>query len=243
MRARVVVATFCTALFAQQPTLPTFDVASIKPSLDPPGSVVAIYESKSGINAKNVTLKRCVRGAYHVPESQIAGGPKWADQDRYNIEAKTTTPSGDHELMAMLQTLLADRFQLVLHREQRPTAGYRLIPAKGGLKAKASSPDQNSVGHSSRGHIETQGCSMSELAFKLAEVLQQAVVDATGIAGRFDFKLDWTPDELQAKQPSAESTSPSIFTALQEQLGLRLEAGKVPAEILVIDSAVKPSAN
>ena len=80
---------------------------------------MGIFESKGRISAKNVTLKRCVRGAYDLPEPQIIGGPKWVDQDRYYIEAKATVPAGDHELMLMLQTLLADRFKLVLHREQR----------------------------------------------------------------------------------------------------------------------------
>jgi uncharacterized protein (TIGR03435 family) len=214
--------------------------------------VAGIFESKGRISAKNVTLKRCVRGAYDIPEPQIVGGPKWVDQDRYYIEAKAAGPAGDHELMLMLQTLLADRFKLVLHREQRAMPGYRLVLAKGGLKAQASAPDGNSVGHSGRGHIDAQGCSMAQLALKLSEAVQRPVLDATGVAGKFDLKLEWTPDDMQAKPPSSEqrvgnaleaSAAPSIFVALQEQLGLRLEPWKVPAEVLVIDSAEKPSEN
>jgi uncharacterized protein (TIGR03435 family) len=236
----------CAALLAQQAAVPAFEAATIKPSLDPPGSVVGIFESKGRINAKNVTLKRCMRGAYDVPEPQIAGGPKWADQDRFDIEAKATVPAGDHELMQMLQTLLADRFKLVFHREQRVIPGYSLVLGKGGLKARASAPDRGSVGHSQRGRIEAEGCTMAQLAFKLSEALHQPVSDATGVPGRFDLKLEWAPDDMKAKPPSGDTPEPggpSIFVALQEQLGLKLESSKVPAEVLVIDSAEKPSAN
>ena len=243
----------CATLFAQQAAgPPAFEVASIRPSLEPPGSVVGIFESKGRISAKNVTLKRCVRGAYDLPEPQIIGGPKWVDQDRYSIEAKATVPAGGHELMLMLQTLLADRFKLVLHREQRTISGYRLVLGKGGLKAQASAPDRGSVGQSQRGRIEAEGCTMPQLALKLAEVLHQPVLDATGVTGKFDLKLEWTPDDMQARPPSADphagnapdaGTGPSIFAALQEQLGLKLESGKVSAEVLVIDSAEKPSEN
>src|SRR3974390_1575123 len=93
----------CATLFAQQPAGPlAFEVAAIKPSLDPPGSIVGIFESKGRISAKNVTLKRCVRGAYNIPEPQIIGGPRWVDQDRYDIEAKANAAAGDHDLMLML---------------------------------------------------------------------------------------------------------------------------------------------
>jgi uncharacterized protein (TIGR03435 family) len=246
-----VLVSFC--LFAQQATgPPAFDVASIKPSPDPPGSLAGIFESKGRINAKNVTLKRCVRGAYDVPEPQIMGGPKWVDQDRYYIEAKAAAPAGDRELMLMLQTLLTDRFKLALHRERRAIPGYRLACAFSPPFPRASAPDGGSVGHSGRGRIDAEGCTMAQLALKLSEVLHRPVLDATGVAGKFDLKLEWMTDDMQAKPPSADQRAgnapeagagPSIFAALQEQLGLKLESGKVPAEVLVIDSAEKPSEN
>src|SRR6516225_10319988 len=146
VRISGVLVSFCAILFAQQAAAPpAFEVASIKPSLDPPGSVVGIFESKGRISAKHVTLKRCVRGAYNVPEPQIIGGPKWVDQDRYYIEAKAAVPASDHELMLMLQTLLADRFKLVLHREQRAIPGYRLVLGNRGLKVQASAANRDSV--------------------------------------------------------------------------------------------------
>src|SRR5579862_1289099 len=117
MRLGVPVA-LCVSLLGQQAANPLqFDVASIKPSTEPTGRVVGIFESPGRISAKNVTLKRCVRGAYNLPESQIVGGPKWIEQDRYNIEAKAPSAAGDRDLMVMLQALLADRFELALHRE------------------------------------------------------------------------------------------------------------------------------
>src|SRR5262252_4706730 len=92
-----ILVSFCATVFAQQASPLAFEVASIKPSLDPPGSVVGIFESKGRISAKNVTLKRCMRGAYNVPEPQIVGGPKWVNQERYYIEAKAASPAGDSE--------------------------------------------------------------------------------------------------------------------------------------------------
>ena len=241
---------FCAILFAQRAAgPPAFEAASIKPSSDPPGSS-GIFESKGRINAKNVTLRRCVRGAYDVPEPQVLGGPKWVDEDRYYIQATAGGPAGDHDLMLMLQTLLADRFKLVLHREQRAIPGFRLVLGKGGLKAQASAPGRDSFGNSRRGRIDAEGCTMAQLALKLSEVLHRPVLDATEVTGKFDFKLEWTPDDMQAKPLSGDQHSgstpdsgPSIFAALQEQLGLKLESGKVPAEVLVIDSAEKPSEN
>ena len=108
-------------------------------------------------------------------------------------------PAGDHELMLMLQRLLADRFELVLHREQRSIPGYRLVLGKGGLKARASAPDRDSIGQSQRGRIEADGCTMAQLALKLAVSLHQPVLHATDVTGKFDLKLECTPDDMQAK--------------------------------------------
>jgi len=222
---------------------PAFEAASIKPSTAEPGSGSGIPSRKGSISARNVTLKRCIRGAYDVEESQIVGGPKWVDEDRYDIDAKAAGPAGDHELMAMLQSLLAERFKLAFHRETRERPGYALIVAKGGLKAKRSQPDAGSAANSSRTEIDAQACSLRQLAQKLSEVIHLPVADLTGIEGGFDFQLKWTPDDMQAKAPVDLATGPSVFEALQEQLGLKLEARKVPTEVLVIDHAEKPTEN
>ena len=234
--------------FGQAAPAPAFEAASIKPSQDPPGSSSGITTTRGRISARNVTLKRCMRGAYGVEEPHILGGPKWLEDARYDIEARAAGPAGDAELMTMLQSLLAERFKLSLHRETRALSGYALVVGKGGLKAKPSEPEAGSRTSSRRGSIEAAGCTMAHLALKLSEVLHVPVADFTAIPGEFDFQLKWTSDDLQAAPPSATpvpdiASGPSLFEALQEQLGLKLESRKVPAEVLVIDHAEKPSEN
>jgi uncharacterized protein (TIGR03435 family) len=219
-----------SACFGQTPA---FDVASIKPSTAEPGSGSGISTDTGRIAGRNVTLKRCIRGAYNIPEAQIFGGPKWVDEERYDIDAKSTGPAGGQALMAMLQQLLAERFKLVIHRETRPLAGYALVVGKKGIIAKLSESTGPTRSNSSRRSIEGEACSMGCLATKLAEVLHVPVTDSTGLEGRFDFKLEWVPDDLQT----------AVMPALEEQLGLKLEGRKIPTEVIVIDSAEKASAN
>jgi uncharacterized protein (TIGR03435 family) len=221
------------ASFGQTSAPLAFEVASIKPSTAEPGGGSGIDTDTGKIAAHNVTLKRCMRGAYDLPEARIFGGPKWVDEERYDINAKSAGPAGGHELMAMLQTLLAERFKLTFHRETRPLPGYALVVGKKGITAKPSQSTGPTRSNSSRRAIDATACSMGCLAAKLSEVLHAPVTDATALDGRFDFKLEWTPDELQT----------AVFPALEEELGLKLEGRKVPTEVLVIDSAEKASAN
>ncbi|HEX3743671.1 MAG TPA: TIGR03435 family protein [Bryobacteraceae bacterium] len=212
---------------------PAFDAASIKLSTAPPGTASGIDTDTGRIAGHNVTLRRCIRGAYDIPESRIVGGPKWADEERYDIDAKAAGPAGGHELMAMLQQLLAERFKLVIHRETRALSGYALVTGKKGILVQPSKPGAPSSSSASRHNIDATGCDMNCLAMKLSEVLHAPVTNTTGIGGRFDFKLEWPPEELQT----------AVFGALEEQLGLKLEGRKVPTEVIVIDSAQKPSEN
>ena len=148
--------------------------------------------------------------------------------------------------MTMLQSLLAERFKLSFHRETRALPGYALVVGRGGLKAKPSEPEADSRTNSRWGSLEAAGCSMAHLALKLSEVLHLPVADFTAVPGEFDFQLKWTSDEMQATPPDAvpdAASGPSLFAALQEQLGLKLESRKVPADVLVIDHAEKPSEN
>lgn len=231
-------------------TAATFEVASIKPATAAPGAGSGVHTEKGRLEGRNVTVKRCMRGAYGVPEAQIFGGPKWVDEERYDIDAKAAGPAGDGEMMGMLQALLADRFKLVFHRETRPLAGYALVVAKTGLTAKPAAPDSPSRTNSSRTAIDAQSCTMAQLAVKLSEALHLPVADATGISGAYDFHLEWIPEDVQARAPSKSGNSPvaaapdlSIFAVLHEKLGLKLEARKVPTEVLVIDSVEKASEN
>jgi uncharacterized protein (TIGR03435 family) len=188
-----------------------------------------------------------------VQESQIVGGPKWVGEDRYEIDAKAAGPAGDDELMAMLQSLLSERFKLAFHRETRELPGYALVVGKSGLTAKRSQLNAESRTNSSRTEIDAEACSMHQLAQKLSEVIHLSVVDLTGVDGAFDFNLKFTPDDIQAKPPSSGdkpgtvpvelASGPSVFAALQGQLGLKLEARRVRTEVLVIDHAEKASEN
>ena len=233
-----------TAFFLQSAS---FDAASIKPSDAPNGNSSGIDTDNGLLRAHNVTLKRCITGAYGLPESQILGGPKWIDELRYEIVAKTSQHAGENGLMGMLQDLLADRFQLKLHHETRTVAGYELTLAKGGIKATPSESGGDSSTDTSKrgGRMDAKACSTSRLALKLADILGAPVSDLTNNNGKYDFALRWVPDDMQAKSGASSDVpaGPTLFTALQEQLGLKLEARKVPVDVLVIDHADLPSEN
>jgi uncharacterized protein (TIGR03435 family) len=207
----------------------SFDAAAIRPSETAPGAWSGIREDNGYLRASNVTLKRCISGAWEIPEEQITGGPKWAGETRYDITAR-----GAGHRMDMLKSLLADRFRLTLHKQTEVRSGYVLTVAKGGIKATVSAPDTpatTALTTGSRTRIDAKQCSMWRLVQKLAAVLGQPVMNETQDSRRFDFELQWAP------------AGPSLFTALQEQLGLKLEARKVPVDVLVIDRAELPSEN
>jgi uncharacterized protein (TIGR03435 family) len=220
--------------FAQQAQ---FEVASIKPSNAPPGS--SGFDSRHGrLVGTNVTLKRSIMGAYAIGPNQIVGGPDWLDSDRFDINAKAGKDAGDREMMVMLQALLAERFHLESHRETRPVQCYVIEVAKGGPKLEKSTGESSSAG-SGRGRVTGRATGMDRFAQVLAREMDLPVVNQTGLEGKFNFKLEWTP-EIARQEANA---GPSIFTAIQEQLGLRLRAQKVPIEVLVIDRAEKPTEN
>ncbi|HEY3826940.1 MAG TPA: TIGR03435 family protein [Bryobacteraceae bacterium] len=221
----------------------SFEVATIKPAV-PDGAGSSGEDGREGrLRVYNVTLKRCVRYAYSIAEDQILGGPKWMDDFRYDIVAKADHPAGEAELLTMLQPLLADRFQLKLHHESRELPGYALIMAKGGIKAQVSDPNRHSGGNGGRGYIDAAASSVSALTIRLSALLGRPVVDMTHETRKFDFHLRWTPDDTQTSADSVIPDRPSLFTALQEQLGLKLESRKVPVDVLVVDRAELPSDN
>lgn len=220
----------------------SFEVASIKPAV-PDAFGSSGEDGRNGVlRMYNVSLKRCIRYAYKIPEDQILGGPRWIDQTRYDILAKTDRPAGEPELLTMLQPLLADRFQLELHHETRTVPGYILTVAKGGIKAAPADPNRHSGGNGGRGFIDTTATQVSALTIRLSALLGRPVVDMTGDERKFDFHLRWTPDETLADAGSS-SDNPSLITALREQSGLKLESRKVQASVLVVDRAELPSEN
>jgi uncharacterized protein (TIGR03435 family) len=212
-----------------------FEVASVKVS--PPGSAGLTSFSPPGaprFTATNVTMEVLIELAFGVEEMQISGGPNWLDTERYDIAAK---PEGEgslpnEKLKPLLRQLLAQRFKLATHRGTKEFPGYALVVAKGGpkLKEAAGASDQRYI---LRGGVRGQNVSMGWLAAVLARPTGHPVVDQTGIRGNYDIKLDYAPDDSEIS--AAGPALPSIFTALQEQLGLQLKTQKVPVEMLLID--------
>ena len=233
-------------LLSQSTPPPRFEVAAI--NLTPADQ----WDGSSGGNTgkgkyrgHNRTLKRYIMAAYGVGPNQIAGGPPWLDSIRFDIDAKAEQPIDDDDaFMAMLQTLLAERFKLAIHRENKPSEAYLLVVAKSGPKlekAKDGEPTTNG----SHGGIDAQVITMKRFAEVLSRQMDFPVVDRTGLGGAFNLKLRWSPESDQPVKPGqipAADSGPSIFTAIQ-QLGLRLQTGKTPVDVLVIDRVEMPSQN
>jgi uncharacterized protein (TIGR03435 family) len=237
-----------------------FDVVSIKPAL--PGARNSGYRRSPGgvLNATNVTVKMLITYAYDVKDYQVSGGPGWLDTIRYEVLAKsgtaTTEPASAAERMTLMrakvQALLADRFQLALHRTTKELPIFVLTVGKNGPKGlrepAPGEPDLVDNGH----HFACHKTTLDSFAkIFLQGELGRPVINRTGLGGEYDFTMDWVPDEGQrrlaveesAPNPPATADGPSFFTALQEQLGLRLEPSKGPVDILVIDHAERASEN
>lgn len=236
----------------------SFEVASIKPNRS--GARNSGFKRFTGgeLDATNITLKMLISFAYDIPQERILQGAAWLDSERYDILAKPEAGPDrpvDRSMGAIklrTQTLLADRFKLDLHKETRQLPIFRLLVEKGGpkhlLPPKGVTPDLFTNGR----HVTCQAASMAFFAknFLTGEV-GGPVLDETGIEGNFDFSMDWAAADNPVRRSgdavddriASDSTGPSIFTALREQLGLKLEAGKGPVEVLVIGHVEKPSEN
>jgi uncharacterized protein (TIGR03435 family) len=238
---RVVLPLAAAAMFAQSPAVPRFDVAVIKPNkVDPSGFTSGMKTGHGRLEAQNVTLKRCIMGAYGVGPHQIFGGPDWLDSDRFEINAKADQPVGDHVLMEMLQTLLTERFKLTLHRETRIEPALVLEVAKNGPKLEKAAGGESSTtssGSNTGKSMDARNTTMDRFAAVLSREMDLPVVNRTGLDGVFNIKLAWS------REDSGAAEGPSIFTAVQEQLGLRLRSEKAPVEVIVIDHAEQPSEN
>jgi uncharacterized protein (TIGR03435 family) len=235
---------------------PSFEVATIKPSKpDQPGRAFRVQGRR--FSTYNTTLAAIISFAYRVHPKEIVGAPDWVSTDKFDIEAQ---PDGegqpsDKQWRSMLQKLLADRFKLTFHREKKDLAVYALSVAKGGPKLTKSEGDPNGLpGLFFRrlGELNVRNANMGDFAELMqSAVLDKPVVDQTGLTGRFDFTLNWTPDDSQfdgmgvRPTPPADAANapPSLYTAIQEQIGLKLDATKAPADVFVIDHVEKPSEN
>jgi uncharacterized protein (TIGR03435 family) len=230
----------------------TFDAASVKRSA-PGNSNGSTFELLTGgsLRVRNSTLRGLIESAYDVRDFQIAGGPAWSSEDRFDVFARSQ--SGDQaasradDMKATrlrLQALLADRFHLVVHREMQDMQEYVLSVEKAGVKlrdeAASATANPRSGIQSTCGHMTGTQTSIGNLAVYLSRQLRRPVVDRTALAGRYNFELNWTPD-LAPCGDASEREAPSIFTALTEQLGLRLDSIKGPVETIVVDRVEKPS--
>jgi uncharacterized protein (TIGR03435 family) len=250
--------------------LPAFEVASIKP--DKSGTPMIMFRlTPDGVNVANTPLKMLIQQAYGVEENQVIGFPNGLNAERYDIEAKVDSSDvaklhdlDPHQRMRMLQPVLAERFQLKVHRETRDLPVFELLLGKGGPKFHEAKPGDtypNGIkgpdGHSGPGlvwiqdgQLTCQAVGMVELTRILSQRLGHNVLDKTGLTGKYDFTMQWPREEGPGSMldggeggNAPESSGPSIFTVIQEQLGLKLESHKAPVEVLVIDHVEAPSAN
>jgi len=236
---------------------PVFEVATIKPVL--PETKASRFITMQGNNrfvAKYYTLKLMIAAAYDLSPKVISGGPAWVDDDHYDIQALTPgtdRPTHD-EQMVMLRALLADRFKLTFHREAKEFSIYVLEVAKGGPKLKQSSAPPGdpaqliSTVYPDHLHLPARNATMGDLASLLQRaLLDRPVVDRTHLAGRYDFDLNWAPDQTQfgGELPPAPGNTPNppFFTAIEQQLGLRIQATRGMVQALVIDRAEHPTPN
>lgn len=247
---------------------PQFEVASIKPT-GPEGQhrISINFQPGGRFTATGITTKLLIQEAFDVRDSQISGGPGWVSSDGFDINAKAVSqdaaapPSASEEQRVAsmkanrlrLQSLLIERYHLKFHREMREQQVFALVVARGGPKMKASAAvdGPGSQGFRiSRGSMTGQKVSMESLAQALARPLGRTVVNKTGLSGLFEVNLEWTPDAGQsfgaapdAPPQANDAPGPSIFSALQERLGVRVESEKAQVEQLVIDFVDKPSEN
>lgn len=243
---------------------PAFEVAAIKASKS------AGFSSHSGFNngrltAENVSLKTLIQyDAYATPGPQIFGGPDWLASQRFDIEAKTDDQTAErmdklpYEQRILLkrqliQQLLADRFKLAVHWEQKELPVYALVAAKPGPGLHPAKDPNKGKRSSNNGTITDEGVTMTDLAQQMTQVLNRElgriVIDKTGLQGKYDLALAWSPEDRSANftnvsaDNAAAPPGPSIFTAVKEQLGLKLESTKATVDVLVIDHIEAPSEN
>jgi uncharacterized protein (TIGR03435 family) len=254
--------------------VPPFDVVSVKLNKSDSG-MMRIMIKPDGYSATNVSLMMLIEGAFGIREDQISGVPSWGDSARYDVDAKVAGADVDtlkklspKQRRAMLQPVLADRFKLKAHTEIKQLPVYELVIAKSGSKLKESTPGDvpvngikgpDGVVHGGMmsmgpGKLTGQELPIASLTDMLSQQLEHTVIDKTGLAGKYDFTLQWaeeSSDQMlngadggqQRAEPAPDASGPSIFTALQEQLGLRLQSTKGPVETLVVDHVEMPSEN
>ena len=241
---------------------PTFDVATIKPSTSGEANLQMLRFGENDFEMRNASLVDVITYAYNVQSKQIVGGPEWMSHDRYDIKAKPDilgVPSPG-QMRSLVRKLLADRFKLTFHTEKKQMSAYVLTVAKTGSKLKQTEfrgpgmsfglvPKRNGIS------LPVRNATISDFAGVLQSmVLDRPVVNNTELSDKYDFALTFMPDDsqfnghppiLNGQAPNAEAVdaSPSLFDAMQQQLGLKLDAQKTAVDTIAIDRVERPSAN
>jgi uncharacterized protein (TIGR03435 family) len=247
---------------------PSFDVASIKRNITNERPYYGFHVGDDRILIRNMSVKWWIQTAYGVTDLEMSGGPGWISAENFDLEAKAERPvRSTNEMFQLLQALMEDRFGLKVHREVKEISVFALVAAKDGVRMKASSDQTGWVGDFPNGapdgrvltaggprelgpgRIAGDALPMTMIANLLTAPLGRKVVNKTGLTGRYDVDLRYTPGSGQAPaaadEPPSHSDAPaeSLFTAVQRQLGLKLELTRAPIEMLVIDHVERPSAN
>jgi len=249
---------------AQPARDPTFEVVSIKRNTS--GDTRSMMDGSGGrYTATNITLRFLIKSAYRILDEQLAGGPRWMDTDRFDVVASRGGAPPD-QVPAMLRAMLEQRFNLKAHHEMRDMPMYSLVLARtdGTLGPRVTSADctgrPNDVGISvtprdavlpcntrfaAPGRLRAGGIGMRDLAVFLTPMAGRIVLDRTGLAGAYDLEMTWMAEQPRAGDdlPAPDPNGASFFTALQEQLGLKLTGGRGPVDVLVIDGVSQPTDN
>jgi len=240
---------------APEPTRPAFEVAEVKVNKSGAAQMQANFLPSGQIVARNIPMKLLIAQAYNLRNEYVTGGPGWLDEDRFDIIAKAAPGSSTDAMREMLQVLLADRFRLAIHREQKDMPIYALVPSKQGPKLKpaagAGAPKctPNSI-TDGKAHRTCTNFNMDDLAHTLPQLapfyFDRVVVNLTGIEGTYDIQLDWTvrPPSAPPGPPQADgnlgvasdvAAGSTIFDSVEKQLGLKLDSRKHPMTVIVID--------
>jgi uncharacterized protein (TIGR03435 family) len=249
VRAVLLIGTLLLSVtFAQTP--PAFEAASVRLS-DPNERAAAAEFLPGGRFRANIALRYVIERAYDIEDYQLLGDPAWAKTEKYAIEAKTDSPATDEQLRLMVQALLVSRFGLKIHRETRDLPVYALVVGKNGPKLTAATDATQCEGHGcfgiGKGSFSAKGATMPWTAKVLNRIMDRPVLDKTQLSGNYDFVLHFDPSTASSPMMAAVSTEDSsqgsIFTVIQEQIGLKLDPRKEPVETLVIDHVERPSGN
>jgi len=238
--ATLVVVAAAAASLNVRAQAPSYDVASVKPNKS--GSQNSGTSTRNGqLTATNVTLRAMIRNAYGLQDFQIVNGPGWVDSERFDIIAKAEGEPSPADRRLMMQGLLADRFKLASHRETKEMGVYNLVLARpdgklgAGLRRVDCAVSPCGSTNINNTVLRAQGRTIADFAQTLSSIVTRIVIEKTGLDGAFDIDLVWSRDQ------AIDTAQPSMFTALQEQLGLKLESSRGPVEVLVIDHVEPPS--